>query len=141
MNHTKKLILAPVVALLIAAAGCGGSDDNDFIEGYNSATKPLTELTAGLGSGTPTAAGLNQMADGLADARTRLAALEAPEGAQDELDAMLASIDQSTAQVPTMANAVKAKDVQQLTEATQEFSASGTELVQAEEALRAAVGN
>ena len=40
-----------------------------------------------------------------------------------------------------MAKAVKSQDVEQLTQATQEFSASGTELVQAEEALRAAVEN
>ena len=129
------------MALVLAAAGCGGSDDNDFVEGYNAATQPLAELTAGLSSGQPTADSLNQMADGLADVKTKLAALEAPDGAQDELDAMLASIDESTAQVRTMAKAVKSQDVEQLTQATQEFSASGTELVQAEEALRAAVEN
>jgi aminoglycoside phosphotransferase family enzyme len=139
---TNRFLLAPFVALvLFAAAGCGGSDSNDFVEGYNSATQPLAELTAGLSSGEPTANSLNQMADGLADVKTKLAALEPPEGAQDELDAMLASIDESTAQVRTMAKAVKSQDVEQLTQATQEFSASGTELVQAEEALRAAVEN
>jgi len=141
MTNSRKLLLAPVVALVVAAAGCGGSDSNDFVESYNAATKPLTELTAGLSSGEPSADSLNQMADGLADVKTKLAALDAPEGAQDELDAMLASIDESTAQVRTMAKAVKSQDVEQLTQATQEFSASGTELVQAEEALRAAVEN
>jgi hypothetical protein len=141
MTNSRKLLLAPVVALVVAAAGCGGSDSNDFVESYNAATKPLTELTAGLSSGEPSADSLNQMADGLADVKTKLAALDAPEGAQDELDAMLTSIDESTAQVRTMAKAVKSQDVEQLTQATQEFSASGTELVQAEEALRAAVEN
>lgn len=141
MNQSRKLLLAPVVALLVAAAGCGGGESDDFVEGYNAATRPLTELTAGLSSGQPTAESLDQMADGLADAKTRLAALDAPDGAQDELDAMLASIDESTADVRKMAKAVKSQDVQQLTQATQDFSAAGTELVQAEEALRAAVEN
>ena len=92
MNHSRKLLLAPVVTLLVAAAGCGGSESDDFVEGYNAATKPLAELTTGLGSAEPSADSLNQMADGLAGVKTELAALDAPEGAQDELDAMLASI-------------------------------------------------
>ena len=79
------------------------------------------------------------MADGLEDVRAKLAELEAPDGAQDELDRMLASLEANTAQVRKMAKAVKSDDIEQLTAATQEFSTKGAELVEAEQALRTAV--
>ena len=59
------------------------------------------------------------MADGLEDVKTKLAALDAPDDAQDELDAMLASIETNTAEVRKMAKAVKSQDVEQLTAAAQ----------------------
>ena len=138
MNPTRTLFLAPVLAVALAAAGCGGSDQNDFIEGYNAATAPLTQLTTDV-SGTPDQQSLDKMADGLEDVQAKLAELEAPDGAQDELDTMLASLEANTAEVRKLAKAVKAGDVEQLSAATQSFSAEGAKLVAAEQALRAAV--
>jgi hypothetical protein len=138
MNPTRKLLIVPALALALAGAGCGSSDDNAFVEDYNAATAPLAELTTSLG-GSPSPDSLGKMADGLDDVRTKLAALDAPDDAQDELDRMLVSLEKSTQQVRTLAKAVKSKDIEKLTAATQEFSTTGTELVQAEEALRAAV--
>ena len=138
MNPTRTLFLAPVLAVAIAAAGCGGSDQNDFIEGYNAATAPLTQLTTDL-SGTPDQQSLDKMADGLDDVRAKLGALDPPDGAQDELDAMLASLETNTAQVRKLGKAVKSGDVEKLTAATQSFSTEGAKLVEAEQALRAAV--
>jgi aminoglycoside phosphotransferase family enzyme len=136
MNPTRMLFLGPVLALAIA--GCGNSEQNDFVDGYNTATAPLTQLTTSL-SGAPSEESLDKMADGLEDVRTKLAELDAPDGAQDELDRMLASLEANTAQVRKMSKAVKSEDIEQLTAATQEFSTKGAELVQAEEALRKAV--
>jgi aminoglycoside phosphotransferase family enzyme len=138
MNPTRMLFLAPVLALALAGAGCGSSEENDFIESYNAATAPLTELSTDL-SGAPDQQSLDKMADGLADVQAELGALDPPDDAQDELDALVASIESNTAQVRKMAKAVKANDVEQLTAATQKFSTEGAKLVQAEEALRAAV--
>jgi hypothetical protein len=136
MNATRMLVLGPVLALAFAA--CGNSDQNEFIDGYNEATAPLTQLTTSL-SGAPSQEGLDKMADGLEDVRVKLAELEAPDGAQDELDRMLSSLEANTAQVRKMAKAVKSDDIEQLTAATQEFSTKGAELVEAEQALRTAV--
>ena len=138
MNPTRTLVLVPVLALALAGAGCGDSEQNDFVEGYNAATAPLTELTTDL-SGSPSPASLNQMADGLEDVKARLAELDPPDDAQDELDRMLTAIDANTEQVRKMAKAVKSQDVEKLTAASQEFSAKGTQLVEAEQALRTAV--
>jgi aminoglycoside phosphotransferase family enzyme len=138
MNPTRTLVLIPAVAIALAAGGCGSSEDNDFIESYNAATKPLTELSTSL-SGAPNEQSLDKMASGLEDVKGKLAALDAPDDAQDELDALVASIDANTAEVRKMAKAVKSQDVEQLTAAAESFSAEGQKLVQAEEALRAAV--
>jgi hypothetical protein len=138
MTPTRKLFLVPAVAIALAAAGCGGSDENDFIESYNAATAPLTELTTSI-SAAPDEQSLDKMADGLDEVKGKLAALEAPDDAQDELDALVASIDANTAEVRKMAKAVKSQDVEQLTAAAESFSAQGQKLVQAEENLRKAV--
>ncbi len=138
MTPTRMLLLAPVLAVALAGAGCGGSDQNEFIDGYNAATAPLTQLTSDL-SGTPDQDSLDKMADGLEDVQAKLGELEPPDGAQDELDAMLASLEQNTAQVRKLAKAVKSGDVEQLSAATQSFSAEGAKLVAAEQALRTAV--
>ncbi len=139
MNPTRTLLLAPVLALALAGAGCGSGEENDFIEDYNAATTPLTELTTELGSGAPTQESLGKMADGLEDVKVRLAELDPPDDAQDELDRMLTALEENTAGVRKMAKAVKANDIERMTTATQEFSAKGAELVEAEQALRAAV--
>ena len=79
------------------------------------------------------------MADGLDDVEGRLRELEPPSDAKDEYDRMLAALDENIAQVRTMAKAVKSGDVDKLTKATTEFSKKGTELVEAETALRSVV--
>jgi hypothetical protein len=138
MNSIRTLLLVPVLAVALAGAGCGNSESNDFVEGYNAATTPLTQLMTEL-SGTPSEKSLTRMADGLEDVKVKLGEHDPPDDAQDELDALLASLDTNTAEVRKMAKAVKADDVEKLTAASQSFSAEGAKLVQAEEALRAAV--
>src|ERR1700754_2841477 len=140
MNPTRTLLLVPALAVALAGAGCGSSEDNDFIDSYNAATAPLTELQTSL-AGAPDEQSLDKMANGLEDVKGKLASLDAPDDAQDELDALVAAIDTNTAEVRNMAKAVKAKDVEQLSAAAESFSSEGQKLVQAEEALRAAVEN
>jgi hypothetical protein len=138
MNPTRKLCLLGALAVALAGAGCGSSDENNFIEDYNAATQPLTELATSI-SGSPDEASLDKMATGLEDVKAKLADLDAPGDAQDELDALIASIEANTAEVRKMSKAVKSQDVEQLTAAAESFSTEGQKLVQAEEALRQAV--
>jgi len=138
MNPTRTLLLVPALAIALAGAGCGNSDNNDFIDSYNAATAPLTDLQTSL-SGAPDEQSLDKMADGLENVKGKLADLDAPDDAQDELDALVAAIDKNTAEVRNMADAVKSKDVQKLSAAAESFSTQGQKLVQAEENLRAAV--
>lgn len=139
MNPTRKLFLVPALAVALAtAAGCGSGEDDDFIERYNAATAPLTELTTTI-SGAPDEQSLDKMAAGLEDVKGKLAALDPPDDAQDELDALVASVEANTAEVRKMAKAVKSQDVERLTAVAESFSSEGQKLVAAEEALRAAV--
>lgn len=146
MHPAKRMLLLPALAVALAAAGCGDDGKNDFIEGYNAATQPLGQLMSDLGGATTGADGqaeaeqkLVKMADGLDDVEGRLRELEPPSDAKDEYDRMLAALDENIAQVRTMAKAVKSGDVDKLTKATTEFSKKGTELVEAETALRSVV--
>ena len=148
MHPAKRMLLLPALAVALAAAGCGDGGKNDFIEGYNAATQPLSQLMGDLGTASAATGAdgqaeaeqkLVKMADGLDDVEGRLRALEPPSDAKDEYDRMLAALDANTAQVRTMAKAVKSGDLDKLTKATTEFSKKGTELVAAEEALRTVV--
>jgi hypothetical protein len=137
--------LLPVLAVTAVAAGCGGSDDADFVDGYNQAVAPLTTVMTDLNAdpGDPAAASksLEKVADGLDGVRTDLAALEPPQDAADEFDSMLGQLEKGTEQVRAMASAAEAGDVQKLTKATADFSTTGTKLVEIEQQLRTLVEN
>jgi hypothetical protein len=148
MPRPTRLLVLPAVALAIAVAGCGDDGKNDFIDGYNAATQPLTQLMTDLGSASsPTGAAgeeqaqrsLTKLADGLEDVEGELGALEPPSDAKDEYDRMLAALDANTAQVRTMAKAIGSGDLERMTAASTEFAQQGTALVEAEQALRTAV--
>jgi len=140
MSHSQRLFLAPVLlAVALAGAGCGSSDENGFVDGYNQATAPLRELSNDFGSGKQAQQRLENVADKLDDVQSRLARLEPPDGARDELDRMVAAIDDNSEQVRALAKAVKSGSVDRLTAATKRYSKVGDELVKAEQALRDAV--
>ena len=141
MSHPQRLFLAPALAVALALAGCGGSDNNDFVDGYNQATAPLQNLSNDFGSGKQAQQRLVGVADKLDEVQSRLAQLEPPDGARDELDRMLAAIEQNSQQVRALAKAVKTGSVDKLTAATKKYSEAGDELVEAEQALRQAVEN
>ena len=42
--------LLPVLAVSAAVAACGGSDDADFVDGYNKAVAPLNTMMSDLGT-------------------------------------------------------------------------------------------
>ena len=138
--------LLPILAVSAAVAACGGSDDADFVDGYNKAVAPLNTMMSDLGTTSasdPAAASksLNQVADGLDEVRTRLAALEPPSDAKEEFDKMLGALDKGTGQVRDMAAAAKSGNLDKLTKATADFSATGTDLASLEQQLRQVVEN
>jgi hypothetical protein len=137
MSHARKLLLAPLLALGLAGAACG---ESEYIAGYDAATAPLVRLSSEHGAGTPSQNGLAQMAAGFHDARSRLAAFESPDSAQDELDRTLAAIDASREHVRMLAVAVESGDADRITAATRDYADGGSELLEAEAALRFAVG-
>ena len=118
MSHPLRLFLAPVLALALAGAGCGSGDNNDFVDGYNQATAPLQDLSNDFGSGKQAQQRLVSVADKLDEVRSRLATLEPPDGARDELDRMLAALEANSQQVRALAQAVKTGSVDKLTAAT-----------------------
>jgi hypothetical protein len=127
----------PVLALALPGAGCG---ESEHIAGYEEATAPLVRLSSELGSGTPSANGFAEMAAGFDEARVRLGALESPASAQDELDRTLVAIDASSKQARMLADAVTSGDADRITAAARAYATSGSELLEAEAALRFAVG-
>ena len=138
--------LLPILAVSAAVAACGGSDDADFVDGYNKAVAPLNTMMSDLGTTSasdPAAASksLNQVADGLDEVKTKLAALEPPSDAKDEFDKMLGALDKGTDQVRDMAAAAKSCNLDKLTKATADFSATGTDLASLEQQLRQVVEN
>ena len=138
--------MLPIIAVSAAVAACGGSDDADFVDGYNKAVAPLNTMMSDLGSTSasdPSAASksLNQVADGLDEVKTKLSALEPPADAADEFDKMLTTLDKGTDQVRDMAAAAKSGNIEKLTKATTDFSATGTDLASLEQQLRSVVEN
>jgi hypothetical protein len=138
--------LLPLLAVSAAVAACGGSDDADFVDGYNKAVAPLNTMMSELGTTSPSdpsaaSKSLNQVANGLDEVRTNLAALEPPADAAEEFDQMLGALDKGTDQVRDMAGAAKSGNIEKLTKATADFSATGTDLVTIEQQLRTLVEN
>jgi hypothetical protein len=145
MKPIKRVLLPALAVAALAAAGCGG-DDNDFVADYNAAVAPLQRLTsdiaggAGLATGPGAQRSLVRMADGFEAVEGRLRLLEPPGDVREELDGMIAALDASGEQVRTMADAAETGNLDLLTAEAQAFSTQGAALVRAETALRTAIG-
>jgi hypothetical protein len=114
MVDMTKLITIVVAALALAAAGCASSEDESFKQDFNAAQAPLEKLlTDSAGASDP--ASMGKIADGLEDTATKMAALDAPEDAQDELDTFVKEVNASA---DTMREAQKAMEDQDLEKMT-----------------------
>ena len=134
--------LAPLLGLVIAAAGCGGADPEEFSKQYAGATAPLETVFAEIGDLGPEAAGAEYaaIAADFDDVKERLAALEAPDGAQEELDALVTALGEYAEQVRQIGKAAKADDLDALDTAVAGLAAVGDSWLEAEEQLIIAVG-
>jgi hypothetical protein len=130
-----KLTSSAVVLVLLALAGCGGSDSS-FAEDYNEAVEPLSQLGQGMGT---QASEFDRLARRTEKTRDNLAELDAPDDAKDEFDALLARLDKVTGDLTAVARATRSKDVVRQRRAAKRLVRSSTEVQKAEAALRAAV--
>ena len=130
-----KLTSAAVLLVLLALAGCGGSDSS-FAEDYNKAVEPLSQLGKGMGTD---AAEFDRLARRTEETRTNLAKLEAPDDARDEFDRLLAGLERVTADLKAVARATRSKDFVRQRRAAKRLVRSSTQVQRAETALRAAV--
>jgi hypothetical protein len=129
-------LTSPVALLvLLVVAGCGGSGDS-FTEDYNKAVRPLSELKTNLGT---SAGQFDRLADRTGQTRENLADLDPPDGAEDEMDKLLAGLDGVTRDLSAVADAVRAKDPGKQAKAAQQLVKSSAEVQQAETALQQAV--
>jgi hypothetical protein len=130
-----KLTSLAVLLVLLLAAGCGG-DDSSFTADYNKAVRPLRQLGSGMGT-QPRA--FERLARGTSRTRANLAKLDAPDDAQDELDTLLARLDDVTADLRGVASAERSDDVVKQRRAARALVRSSAAVQGAETALKRAV--
>lgn len=135
----KRILLPAAAALALFLAACGESQQ--FTEDFNEAQKPLESLLADVSSsaGAPDAAKMNQLADGLDDTASKIADLEPPDGAQDELDTFVKEVNASADSMREVGKAVEGKDVEQMTSALGELQDHMTKVGTAQQALQTAI--
>jgi hypothetical protein len=141
-------VLTLACALSIGFVACGEDEDNAFKEDYNAAVKPLSELSADIGSSISDAAGkpndaiakeFQRLATKAQQARDNLAELEAPEDAKDPFDELLSSLQKGADDLRAVATAAREGDPAAARQASEALIASGREIQKAETALQNAV--
>ena len=123
------------VLVLLLAVGCGGAGPS-FTEDYNEAVTPIAELGDGLGTRPEN---YDRLAKRTRQTRRNLARLDAPEGAGDELGALVAGLDEVTSSLLAVAKAARSGDVVLEREAARRLQRSNDRFRRAENALRRAV--
>jgi hypothetical protein len=126
-----------LVFVLLALVGCGGANAS-FTEDYNEAVTPISEL-----GGTPGArpANYDRLAERTRRTRQNLARLDAPDGARDELDALMDGLDDVTRNLVAVARATRSRDPVRQRRAAQRLERSTDEFRRAENALHRAIGD
>jgi hypothetical protein len=132
-----RLTSAAALFVLLALAACGGSDSS-FAEDYNRAVEPLSHLGEGMGT---QASEFERLARRTAQTRANLSKLEAPEDAQEELDALLATLNRVTGDLKSVARATRSRDVVKQRRAARQLVRSSDAVQQAETDLRQAVSD
>ena len=127
---------AAALLVLLAAAGCGSGDDSTFTQDYNKAVSPLSRLGGHIGTKP---AAFDRLARGTEATRRNLAKLDPPDGARDELNAMLARLDDVTADLRRVATTARGHDVVKQRRAAKALVRSSTAVEKAETALKRAV--
>ena len=138
MRNMKKPLMIAMAALALAAAGCASSEDESFKQDFNAAQAPLEKLiTDSAGASDP--ASMGKIADGLEDTAKKMAALDAPDDAQDELDAFVKEVNASAASMRDAQKAMEDQDLEKMTSILTELQQHMTKVGEAQAKLAAVV--
>jgi chromosome segregation ATPase len=130
-----RLTSSAVGVVLLAAAGCGGGNDS-FTEDYNRTVRPLSELRNELGTAPKE---FDRLARLIARTRRKLAGLEPPEEAQDEMAKLLEGLDDVERDLNGYARAARRRDPVRARRAARRLKEANSEVQRAETALQQAV--
>ena len=127
---------AGALLVLLAIAGCGG-EDGSFTEDYNRAVRPLSQLQR-LDTEPRE---FERLAAGTRQTRHNLTELDPPDGARDELDGLIARLDEVERALVGVVRATKSRDPVRQRRAARRLVRSSDEVQRAETALRQAVAD
>ena len=130
-----RLRSAAALLVLLAAAGCGG-EESTFTQDYNRAVRPLSSLGRHIGTKPSSFDALARRTDAT---RANLAKLDPPDEARDELKALLARLDEVTADLRDVATAARGKDPVVQKKAARALVRSSNGVERAETRLKRAV--
>lgn len=147
--HLKR---APAVAALalasaFAVAACG--NDQQFIDGYNKATRPLSKLNTDIGGAVSrngedpkaVARQFDRLASTSAKVNRDLADLDAPDDAKDDFERLKAGLKKGETDLRAVADAARARDSRRAGRAGQALVKDGDAITKAEDAVKAKVEN
>ncbi len=138
MRNMKKPIIITVAALALAFAGCASSEDESFKQDFNAAQEPLNKLlTDSAGASDP--ASMGKIADGLDDTAKKMAALDAPDDAKDELDTFVKEVNASADTMRDAQKAMEDQDLQKMTTILTELQKHMTAVGEAQQKLATVV--
>ena len=130
-----RLPSAATLLVLLAVAGCGG-DESTFSQDYNRAVRPLSRLGEHVGT-KPSS--FDALARGTRKTRDNLAKLDPPNGAEDEMKALLRRLDEVTGDLRGVAKAARGHDFVRQRRAASDLVRSSNAVEQAEKRLKRAV--
>jgi cell fate (sporulation/competence/biofilm development) regulator YlbF (YheA/YmcA/DUF963 family) len=139
MTVMKRILIVFAAAAALIGAGCGESQQ--FTEDFNEAQKPLEQLLADVSSsaGSPDSAKMDKLADGLDDTADKIAALDAPDDAKDELDSFVKEVKASADSMRDVGKAVEGGKPQEMTAALGDLQQNMTKFSSAQTALQTAI--
>ena len=135
--------VAALLALVLLVAGCG--KDQDFIDGYNKATKPLTALNRDIGGTVNGATGASNAKiskefaglAGRADKVNRdLAKLDPPDDAKRPFGDLRAALKKGTDDLRAASTAADESNTRDFASATTALAKHGSEITKAEADLK-----
>jgi hypothetical protein len=146
MSWTRNAAIAALVlAVAMPVAACGGGDDAEsFKEDYNALSKNLQSINTELGNANPSsptelADQLDKVADKADEASKKLADLNPPDDAQDELDNLVKQVDNGVDAIRNVADAARKNDLSALQQSITKLSSTGQDITDAENKLAKAV--
>ncbi|MDA0166323.1 hypothetical protein OM076_39020 [Solirubrobacter ginsenosidimutans] len=136
MNRISAFIV--VVAVALVAAGCGGSDTDEFNDGVKKAQQPMDQAAKNADNADP--GQMDRYAQAMDDTVARLRELDAPDEAQDEYDAFIKEIEAGADAARDTSSAARSGDKEAFAEAIAQLEQHFKAISEKAEAVGTAVG-